>query len=155
MEHVPDIAAGFAEMARVLKPGGIIFSMASPLWFSPYGHHMGCFAGHPWIHVVFDREGILRYSKDNGIEGERGHSVDALLDYMLDRTQFNMRAAEEYLAATSNLPRIVPIENELLKEAESLLKHPLGRAAVERGYTADQLLSVTHRLIAGKAAAHS
>jgi len=150
MEHVPDIAAGYAEMARLLKPGGVLFSMASPLWYSPYGHHMGCFAGHPWVHIAFDREGILRYAKENNIDGERGHKIDHILDYMLDNRNFNMRPAAEYTAAIKDLQHIFTTENELLREDAALLKHPIGARLLAQGYTADQLLPVTHRVIAGK-----
>ena len=39
LEHVPDVTLAFQEMARVTKPGGLIYSVASPLWFSRHGHH--------------------------------------------------------------------------------------------------------------------
>jgi SAM-dependent methyltransferase len=148
MEHVPDIAAGYAEMARLVKPGGTIFSMASPLWYSPYGHHMGCFHGHPWIHVVFDRAGILEYAREHGIDGERGYKVDLIVDYMLDDKNFNMRKAHEYDDAIAALTNVKIIENNLLLEDEVLLDHPLGKLALVSGYLRDDLLPVTHRLIA-------
>ena len=150
MEHVPDIAAGYAEMARLLKPGGVLYSMASPLWYSPYGHHMGCFQGHPWVHVAFDHEGVLDYARANGIDGERGRSLEHIVNYMLDQRHFNKTPAAEYVAALQGLPRITLLENELLREDEALLSHPVARQALALGYTPDQLLPVTHRVIAGK-----
>ena len=41
-------------------------------------------------------------------------------------------------------------ENELLREDETLLNHPLAQQVLSRGYTPDQLLPVTHRVILGK-----
>jgi SAM-dependent methyltransferase len=150
MEHVPDIAAGYSEMARVVKPGGLIFSMASPLWNSPYGHHMGCFQGHPWIHLAFDTPGIIAYCQAQGITGERGRSVPTLLSYIMNRANFNMRSASEYEAAMLPLTSLDYIENELLKEDASLLEHPLGQKVLAKGFSAAELLSQTHRVIATK-----
>src|SRR5215469_5239142 len=42
MEHVQNIEAGFAEMVRLCRFGGIIYSVAAPLWNSRRGHHMDC-----------------------------------------------------------------------------------------------------------------
>ncbi|MEK9281183.1 class I SAM-dependent methyltransferase [Bradyrhizobium sp. ISRA442] len=148
MEHVPDIAAGYSEMARLVKPGGTIFSMASPLWYSPYGHHMSCFHGHPWVHVAFDRAGILDYARANKIDGERGHGIEGIVDYMLDASNFNMRHAREYDDAIRSLRNLEIIENSLLEEDQALLDHPLGQRLLASGFSRNQLLPVTHRLIA-------
>lgn len=150
MEHVPDIAAGYSEMARLLKPGGVLFSIASPLWYSPYGHHMACFEGHPWVHIALDQEGILRYAKQHNISGERGISIELIVEYMINPLHFNMRSAAEYTASVQELPNVTLFENELLREDERLLHHPLAAQLLARGYTANQLLPVTHRVIAGK-----
>jgi len=152
MEHVPDVAAGYQEMARLLKPHGIIYSVASPLWFSPYGHHMGCFHGHPWVHLVYNRQGIIDYAKRNAIDGERGHSIEAIVDYMLNKAHFNMTPSIKYDEAVRSLENILIIENSLVREDIALLDHDLGQKALALGYTADELLSVTHRFIAGKRA---
>lgn len=48
MEHVPDIEAAFREFVRVTQPGGIIYSLAAPLWNSRFGRHKGgIFASFP------------------------------------------------------------------------------------------------------------
>ena len=67
MEHVHDIEAGFAEMARLTKSGGLLWSIASPLWHSPYGHHMACFEGHPWVHLLYDEAALRVYAREHGI----------------------------------------------------------------------------------------
>ena len=38
-EHVGDMAKAFSEMQRVLRPGGILFTIFGPIWSSPVGHH--------------------------------------------------------------------------------------------------------------------
>lgn len=148
MEHVPDIAAGFQEMARLVKPGGVVFSIAAPLWYSPYGHHMGCFKGHPWVHVSMSRDEIVSYATENGIEGERGHTLEAVVDYMLNPEFFNMRHAKEYISAVEAMNNVRVVKNTLLLESKSLLQHPLAKRAISKGFTAEQLLAETHRLVA-------
>ncbi|MHC4885059.1 MAG: class I SAM-dependent methyltransferase [Planctomycetota bacterium] len=39
-EHVHDLGRALEAMYRVLKPGGKLFSMFSPIWSSPRGHHI-------------------------------------------------------------------------------------------------------------------
>jgi SAM-dependent methyltransferase len=151
MEHVHDIKAGFCEMARLASPGGLIFSLASPLWQSPYGHHMACFNGHPWAHLVHDTpEALTTYAKANDIQGERGIPIHSLAEYILHPEFFNRRPADEFVEACSELRAVDLIENRLVAEPELLLSHPLGKRALELGYTKDNLLSVSHLLVARK-----
>jgi SAM-dependent methyltransferase len=148
MEHVPDIQAGFSEMARITRPGGIIFSVATKLWHSPYGHHMECFHGHPWVHVVFTKPQILEYARQHSITGERGHTIEAIVDYMLDRRFFNMMPAAEYLRAPEWCERAEVIENRLETMRSSFLRHPLGQCALRLGIPAHELLAHAHHFAA-------
>ncbi|NEV77984.1 class I SAM-dependent methyltransferase [Rhodopseudomonas sp. BR0C11] len=151
MEHVTDIHAGFTEMARLLKPGGVLYSIAAPLWNSAYGHHMTCFHGHPWVHLVFDRSGILSYANQNGIQGERGHDIVDIVDYMLDLKFFNKRSSAEYLDAAARQRCLSIARNDLEGGDPTLLNHPLGQAVLQR-YRSDEILPVVHTLIATKTA---
>ncbi len=149
MEHVDDIKSGFHEMVRLTKPGGIVFSAAAPLWNSRYGHHMGCLAAYPWIHLVMSADEIVAHARRNGITGERGHTIEAIVNYMMDSRFFNMRPACDYLAGTSALPVDI-IKNAFDREPASVLDCPMGRRALAAGFPADELLSVAHRFVARK-----
>lgn len=148
MEHVPDINAGFAEMVRLAKPGGTIISHATPLWQSPYGHHMNCFAGHPWVHLVFQRDELVAYARRNGIEGERGIQIEYIVNYMLDPTLFNMKAADQYLSACSSLKGIRVHRNVVNRAPQKLLLHALGILARKMGFSDQNLLGEHHHFVA-------
>jgi SAM-dependent methyltransferase len=153
MEHVHDIEGGFKEMVRLAKPGGIIFSIASPLWNSPYGHHMGCFQGHPWIHIALSRSEILTYARKHGITQNNGHRIEAVIDYMMNHEYFNMKNAVDYNNAVANLAGIEGVTNLFHMENNySLLDHPLGKFAREKLPTSE-LMAVTHEFAAKKRSA--
>jgi SAM-dependent methyltransferase len=147
MEHVPDIDSAFAEMARVTKPGGVVYSQASPLWRSPYGHHKGdIFAAHPWIHLLMDEDEILALCAAEGIDG--GGDIEHHVRYMLDPAYFNMRPAADYVAACAGLPGMELISNDLAMESPTLLTGDLEDRLGLRGITRDEALAVSHTLIA-------
>lgn len=39
-EHISNLGAALAEMARVLRPGGAVYADFSPIWSSAHGHHL-------------------------------------------------------------------------------------------------------------------
>ena len=39
-EHISNLGSALAEMARVLRPGGSVYSDFSPIWSSAHGHHL-------------------------------------------------------------------------------------------------------------------
>ena len=147
MEHVQDIEAGFAEMARVTARGGILWSVASPLWNSPYGHHMACFEGHPWVHLLFSEAGLRDYARTHGIASP---GIDEAISYMFDPAPFNRRAAQDYIVAVNKLQNIEIISNDLYKQDARFLEHPLGQKALATGFSIAELLSETHYAAARK-----
>lgn len=140
MEHVHDIEAGFSEMNRLAKPRGAIYSFASPLWFSPYGHHMECFQGHPWVHLALRPDEIRDYAKHNALT-----VPPWAISYMTNPDFFNCRKASEYLEAAGKIP--LPTKNILLTEDSAVLKHPLGRRVIDLGFSENDLLSVSHLFV--------
>jgi SAM-dependent methyltransferase len=147
MEHVHNIEAGFAEMARVTKPGGIFWSLASPLWRSPYGHHMACFEGHPWVHLVHEKAALRDYARAHNITPPE---IDHIISYMFDPTPFNRRPAQDYIRAIDTLRGIQIMSNILYKLNALIIEHPLGQTALAKGFSADELLSESHYTAARK-----
>ena len=60
LEHISDVPAAFLEMARVLKPGGIMLHNVDP-FFSPQGGHSLCTLDFPWGHTRLSSAEFRRY----------------------------------------------------------------------------------------------
>ncbi len=60
LEHVPNPKAFFAEMLRVVRPGGLMF-LAFTNWFSPFGGHETA----PW-HYFGGKRAAMRYERKVG-----------------------------------------------------------------------------------------
>jgi SAM-dependent methyltransferase len=63
LEHVQQPAAAFAEMARLLRPGGIVYHDYNP-FFSSKGGHSLCTLAFPWGHVRLDEADFERYLRE-------------------------------------------------------------------------------------------
>jgi SAM-dependent methyltransferase len=50
-EHVADIDSLFQEIERVLRPGGFVFIIIWPLWYSQHGGHLWPWFGSPFPHL--------------------------------------------------------------------------------------------------------
>jgi SAM-dependent methyltransferase len=60
LEHVHNLRGAFAEMARVLKPGGLMVHSIDP-YFSPKGGHASCTLDFPWGHARLRPSEFRRY----------------------------------------------------------------------------------------------
>ena len=60
LEHVRDLPRAFAEIRRVLRPGGLSVNGVQP-WFGPDGGHSLCTLDFPWGHVRLSEEEFADY----------------------------------------------------------------------------------------------
>src|SRR5262249_5946099 len=58
LEHVMDLDLAFAEIYRVLRPGGRFISTFGPLFYSPQGYHLYWACQVPWAHLLFGLNAI-------------------------------------------------------------------------------------------------
>jgi ubiquinone/menaquinone biosynthesis C-methylase UbiE len=58
-EHVMDLDTAFAELFRVLRPGGVVLSRFGPLFFSPQGYHLYWACQVPYAHLLFGLDAVL------------------------------------------------------------------------------------------------
>ena len=151
MEHVPDIKSAFSVMARVLAPRGYIYSVASPLWNSPYGHHKpDIFNGYPWIHLTHTLDDILEFCRQEGIQSPDSLSLSDHIDYMLNPSFFNMLPAAAYISACSNLPGLKVVRNDCDRLPDEALPTHIEALLEQSGVNREECLSVTHTFIAKK-----
>jgi ubiquinone/menaquinone biosynthesis C-methylase UbiE len=152
MEHVPNIDAAFNEMARVTKPNGLIYCIASPLWNSRQGHHYPqYFADFPWAHLRLSQEQALQYLIDNDIEiaPENGDQAE-VANYMYDRANFNMTPSPNYISACKGLKHFYIIRNDLDRHPEDMLDPKIKIELEAKGYKSEDLRAVTHTYIGRK-----
>lgn len=70
-EHVMNLDVAFGEIARVLRPGGLLVTRFGPLFYSPYGYHMQWACRVPYAHLLFGLDPILALRRER-----TGHLLD-------------------------------------------------------------------------------
>jgi len=71
-EHILDIPSALRDIYRVLKPGGVLYSIFAPIWSAPDGHHTWVWDGdtpvtfsqdlfQDWLHLVFSEEELRKH----------------------------------------------------------------------------------------------
>lgn len=104
LEHLQDPPAAFAAMARLLRPGGVMYHDYNP-FFSAIGGHSLCTLDVPWGHARLGAEDVTRYLR----EIRPGEAEQALRFYReaLNRmTLEDLRAA--ILAAGLEIVALIP-----------------------------------------------
>jgi ubiquinone/menaquinone biosynthesis C-methylase UbiE len=65
LEHINDLEGAYREVRRVLKPGGLLYLDASPIWTSYRGHHFNHWLSDyvdlipPWGHLCLAKERLF------------------------------------------------------------------------------------------------
>jgi SAM-dependent methyltransferase len=133
LEHIDGVDAAVSEMARVTRPGGLIFANFGPL-FHTYGgaHYEGAYE-HLWM----SDEQLARYIERRGIASEMN---DGLL--WLRHGMFSKLRYAEYIDI---LKRHCAIERLVLAVSQPALRykreHPAEWAALTSRYAEEDLLT--------------
>lgn len=144
-EHVNDIERGYKEAARVTKPGGIVHIYASPLWNSPYGqHYEDVFMGHPWVHLLYNKDGLMEYCKKNNLP-----ATPYMFSSIYDSNNFNRLSSKEYVRICSSLNNIEIIQNTLGMENPEMEKQ-FDMILLDKGYTLEDCMTIWHLFIGRK-----
>jgi len=92
IEHVHDLGEAFTEMARVLKPGGLMIHSVDP-YFSPRGGHASCTLDFPWGHARLRPAEFRRY-----IQAFRPHEYDHIVqmyDSLFSRPRVSLNEIDQ------------------------------------------------------------
>jgi ubiquinone/menaquinone biosynthesis C-methylase UbiE len=92
MEHVTDPAAAFAEIYRMLRPGGVVFHEYNP-FFSIDGGHSLCTLDFLWGHARLSDEDFLRYLDEN----RPGEKALALSFYRNNLNRMTLSGLDQYI----------------------------------------------------------
>lgn len=149
MEHVGGIEKGFAEMVRLARPGGLVYSAAAPLWNSRRGHHLECLNPFPWIHLRLAPDQIVTWAHERNIT-HQGIGVEHMMDYLFVSPYFNRWPAERYINACRDLPVSQMLRNDLWLDGEDELTECVMSELDAKGYTRNELLATAHTLVARK-----
>jgi SAM-dependent methyltransferase len=106
-EHLHNFDVALAEMYRVLKPGGFLFSTFGPIWSCSFGHHLwyvdrqDCITYHnlalpPYCHLLMT-ESELR----DWLEGKNQPKAREIAKYALTSPEQNQMMFSDYERAVS------------------------------------------------------
>jgi SAM-dependent methyltransferase len=105
LEHLHDVDAAFAEMRRMLRPGGHVALLFGPAWSCPYGHHIYADPDDPnlnfvlWrmpahMHLLCDHDEIRAWYRRQRYPESVG---DTVMHWFYDTTIINRLFYEDYL----------------------------------------------------------
>jgi SAM-dependent methyltransferase len=84
-EHI-DLPEAFANIRRILRPGGIFVSVFGPVWSNPYGHHLYVDPEDPllnfalwklpgWMHLPSSPTEIMDFHRQKSYNDEKINHV--------------------------------------------------------------------------------
>lgn len=120
-EHINGLKSALSEMYRVLKPGGLLFTVFGPIWSSPVGHHTYVetengvihFNDHifpDWQHLILSEESFTDSLKDKFSDDIRNQ----IAEYVYESDDLNRLVDGEYydLISASGFTPILILKNK-------------------------------------------
>jgi len=101
-EHIDDLGVAFSQMRRVLRPGGQLVSVWSPLWNGFSGHHFGPTMSHehhraialPWAHHILGSGRLADYLATG--EGFTQDQAEAAVEFIFGSPWLNRLSYGDY-----------------------------------------------------------
>ena len=169
LEHIHNLAAALAEIVRVTKPGGLIYTVASPLWNSLEGHHYNdLFSDYPWAHLrltpdamkhwlvtskthedfqpwldLLEKEGFL---SEPILDKDIYNYAQRITDFLFS-DYFNRTPAKQYCDEVNKLDLSYLIRNDLWYNHSETLTPEILSELSSKGLTKEELLSVSHTFV--------
>ena len=120
-EHINGMDSALSEMYRVLKPGGLLFTIFGPIWSSPVGHHTYIETPDGVIHfnenVLPDWAHLLNTESSfmESIKGEYSDDIcDQITSYIYQSDDLNRLIDSDYyrLIGNSGFRKILVMKNK-------------------------------------------
>jgi SAM-dependent methyltransferase len=152
IEHVPNVAAAFEEIARVTKSGGKIYTIAAPLWCHREGPHWGTVMNfEPWIHLRFSVDEIVDMVAERQASGvDQINISESQIRHLMTLGNMNQVRAEVYTDSCARLDNIQIQRNELQGEQFPEEYRGIIDELKANGYSEADVLSMAHLFIATK-----
>ncbi|MFQ5506174.1 MAG: class I SAM-dependent methyltransferase [Planctomycetota bacterium] len=110
-EHIHDLDQALAEMFRVLRPGGCLYSHFGPIWSAAFGHHLWMLhEGRtytywntilpPFCHLLMAEQELERYCQERFGDGLGGR----IAEYVLRSPEQSRMAFEDYERVFADSP---------------------------------------------------
>lgn len=149
-QHIDGLGAAYREAYRVLRPGGIIRTIASPLWNSRTGPHWGSdFAELNWLHLRVKESELIEFLESSKNPIFKKYTTDQI-KYFLDPRHFNRRFARDYIISASICEGWEILENEILMEDRGNIDNEIIEHLNKIGYSQIEIFGVTHSFLAKK-----
>ena len=94
LEHFDPPEAAIDEILRVLRPGGLFYAAASPLYFAPWGLHANRRLGMPYPQLLFTEADIQRFVDENS--SRLAHTYSPGSDRTTIAPYLNRRSIDDY-----------------------------------------------------------
>jgi ubiquinone/menaquinone biosynthesis C-methylase UbiE len=140
-EHIRDVPSVLSEIARVLKPGGVVLISFEPIWSCSYGHHLHHFGVWtklvpPWAHLLWTpqqmREALARdYPKEATL------SLEQMIAWVYDEDDLNRMNIRQFRTLFQRCPLAIEWLIEL--KEENIDHNALEQAAARTGLSPEEL----------------
>lgn len=143
-EHIKNLKDGWQSMLKVLRSGGVLYSLSSPLWHSPSGHHKSFFTAHPWVHLAYPTpDKLLEFCIKEKIQSPDSTDIIHHINYMLHDEYFNKLKPSDYSKAAEML---VGCEIDSKFNSIDISNYPDHENILRLGFSLEDITNITHYL---------
>jgi len=138
-EHIFDVPSALAEMYRVLRNDGILFTKFSPIWSGPIGHHT-------W---VWDEDNVVAFWQPGGVFPDwyhLSHSEEELSEFLEEKYNPKLKAdILKYVYRSNDINRW--IDTQYINEISNYNYNPIINHTIKsRHHPSNQVLeTIRHK----------